>query len=89
MRDNDFMKPRLTLAEHVEMGQALARVRDELTHRRVQLVNAYPKSGPEGVPAQRLAAALEAVDKARCELDNALFREYPEEGETTVYYPKR
>ncbi|MFD3998658.1 hypothetical protein [Streptomyces sp. NPDC058548] len=83
------MKPRLTLTEHVELGQALAQVRDELVWRSVQLANAYPKSGPEGVPGKQLSAALEAVDKARCELENALFREYPKDGEVTVYYPRR
>ncbi|MGW5003086.1 hypothetical protein ACWEP8_36145 [Streptomyces hydrogenans] len=83
------MKPRLTLAEHVELGRTLAHVRDELIHRSVQLANAYPKSGPEGVPGQLLTKALDAVDKARSELENALFREHSNEAETSVYYPPR
>jgi hypothetical protein len=80
-------KPRLTLEEHRELGLRLTAIRDELLHLGTQLSNAYPRSGPEGVPGRRLHEARRAVDQARCELDHAMFREHPREGETTVYYP--
>lgn len=81
------MKSRLSWEEHVEMGLALASLRDELTHRRVRLGNAYPLSGPESVPAKKLEAAVKAIDQARSELDEALFREHPGEAQPSVYYP--
>ncbi|MFB9558656.1 hypothetical protein [Streptomyces roseoviridis] len=81
------MKPRLTLEEHVEMGQALEMIRHELLKRSVKLANAYPKSGQPGIPAKKLEQALNAVDSARAELDNLMFQEHPHEGEVTVYYP--
>jgi hypothetical protein len=82
------MKPKLTFDEHVEMGLALASMRDELLHRHVQLANAYPRSGPPAVPAKKLNAAVNAIDEARSALENALFQEHPGPAETTVYYPQ-
>lgn len=81
------MKPKLTHDEHAEMGLTLASIRDELLHRSVQLANAYPQSGPPALPAKKLDAAIRAIDEARSELENALFREHPETAQTTVYYP--
>lgn len=81
------MKPKLTFEEHTEMGQALASMRDELLRRRVHLANAYPESGQSGVPAKKLDVAVRAIDEARDELENALYREHPEMAQTTVYYP--
>ncbi|MEV7808958.1 hypothetical protein AB0O28_39005 [Microbispora sp. NPDC088329] len=80
-------KPRLTFEEHVEMGRALASMRDELLHRHVQLANAYPRSGPPAVPAKKLEEAVGAIEAARTELENALYREHPEMAQTSVYYP--
>ena len=87
--NHHLMKPKLTFEQHVDMGRALESVRNELQRRHVQLANAYPRSGPEGGPAKKLEAAFKAVNEARSELDSALFREHPDEAETTVYYPKR
>lgn len=83
------MKPKLTFEEHVEMGQVLASLRDELQTRHVQLSNAYPQSGPSAAAARKLQRAKLAVEEARTELENALYREHPEQAETAVYYPKR
>ncbi|WP_157875560.1 hypothetical protein [Streptomyces sp. CNQ431] len=81
------MKPKLSWEEHVEMGRALASLRDELTHRHVTLGNAYPLSGPESIPAKKVEMAVKAIDQARSELENALFREHPGVAQTSVYYP--
>lgn len=81
------MKPKLTFEEHVEMGLALAWMRDDLLHRSVQLRNAYPKSGPPAVPGKELDIAVRAIDAARAELENALYRDHPETAQTSVYYP--
>ncbi|GGQ33196.1 hypothetical protein [Streptomyces roseolilacinus] len=77
----------MTFEQHVEMGQALAAMRDELLSRHVDLANAYPLSGREALPAKKLEAAYRAIDEARSELENALFREHPEVAQTSVYYP--
>ncbi|MEU0783281.1 hypothetical protein ABZ341_17120 [Streptomyces sp. NPDC006173] len=80
-------KPRLSPQEHADLGRALAALRDELAHRVTQLKNAYPHAGRDGTPGRRLAAAVHAIDNARNDLDNALFREHPDVAETTAYYP--
>ncbi|HBF82622.1 MAG TPA: hypothetical protein DD420_22625 [Streptomyces sp.] len=80
-------KPKLTLEEHAALGLRLAAIRDELLHLHTQLSGAYPRTGPEAVPGRKLDMARRAVDQARCELDHAMFREHPVQGETTVYYP--
>ncbi|NGO43787.1 hypothetical protein [Streptomyces ureilyticus] len=80
-------KPRFTHDEHADMGRTLAAIRDELTRRSVQLKGAYPRSGLEAAPAQKLDDAVRAIDQARHTLDSTLFREHPDTAETTVYYP--
>ncbi|HBF84961.1 MAG TPA: hypothetical protein DD420_35045 [Streptomyces sp.] len=82
-------KPKLTADEHADLGKRLAAVRNELQVLEVQLGNAYPRSGPQAAPARNLEKARKAIDKARCDLENALFHEHPEQAQTTVYYPPR
>lgn len=84
---NQRMKPRLTADQHADMGRCLAAVLDELTQRHIQLANAYPLSGPEARPAKKLDSAIRALDQARSEMENALYREHPDSARTTVYYP--
>lgn len=80
-------KKRPTRDQHTDIGRTLAAIRDELTHRSVQLGNAYPRTGPEALPARKLTTAVKAIDDARWALENALFREHPDTAETSVYYP--
>ncbi|MGW3984300.1 hypothetical protein [Streptomyces mirabilis] len=80
-------KPRLTRDEHDDLGRTLAGIRDELNRRTLQLANAYPRTGPEATPYKRLANIVDELDAVRAALDHALFREHPDTGETTVYYP--
>ncbi|MGW2401731.1 hypothetical protein ACWCYY_34780 [Kitasatospora sp. NPDC001664] len=80
-------KPGLTHDEHLRLGQVLAGIRDQLQHERVTLLGAYPKSGPVSLPAQRLQAAIKAVDEARYALENTNFTENPEQASTSDYFP--
>ncbi|WP_326787854.1 hypothetical protein [Streptomyces sp. NBC_00151] len=80
-------KQRLSPQQHTDMGRALAAIRDELTHRTTQLANAYPQTGADGFPTRKLRIAARAVDDARSALDSTLFREHPNQAETTTYYP--
>lgn len=80
-------KPRLTHEEHADLGRTLAGIRDELTRRATQLGNAYPQTGPEAAPRQKLTAAVRAIDEARSALDSALFREHPGTADPAVYWP--
>ncbi|MEU2584515.1 hypothetical protein ABZ612_16465 [Streptomyces avermitilis] len=80
-------KQRLSPEQHADMGRSLAAIRDELTHRVAQLANAYPQTGAEGLPTRKLRIAARSVDDARSALDNTLFREHPNQAETTTYYP--
>ncbi|MFJ3973356.1 hypothetical protein ACIPYR_35130 [Streptomyces parvus] len=77
-------KPRFTIDQHEHIDMRLATIRDELLNLYVDVSRAYPKAGPE---ARHLGRAYESVDKARCELESAMFREHPEQGSTSVYYP--
>lgn len=81
-------KSRPTLDQHAELGRTLAGLRDELQHRVTQLRNAYPQTGPEALPARKLTEACKAIDEARDLLENALYREHPQEAATHVYYPQ-
>ncbi|MFJ9843060.1 hypothetical protein ACIRYZ_21810 [Kitasatospora sp. NPDC101155] len=80
-------KPRLTQQEHIELGRVLAGIQDEILRRRVRLLNAYPRTGPEAVPAAKLKAAIQALREARDELENAVFREHPATASTGDYFP--
>ncbi|WP_406740748.1 hypothetical protein [Streptomyces atratus] len=80
-------KQKLTVEEHTQLGQRLACIRDELTALHVQLAIAYPRTGLEAAPARNLVKARKAVDEARRDLENALYREHPEHAATTIYYP--
>jgi hypothetical protein len=77
-------KPKFTFEEHVEMGRMLAAISDDLTQRSTKVGGAYPASS---APVKRLRAAVKALGEARSALDDVLFREQPEQAETTVYYP--
>lgn len=81
------MKPKLTFEEHAAMGQTLASLRRQLMQCYTTLANAYPQSGPEAVPGKKLMQAAEAVDVARDALEKAVFREHPDDAETSTYYP--
>ncbi|MFJ3601115.1 hypothetical protein ACIPRU_32130 [Streptomyces sp. NPDC090126] len=53
-------KPRLAFDEHDQLGHRLAAIRSELIILEVHPLNAYPKTGPEAVPARKLAEARQA-----------------------------
>lgn len=79
-------KPRLTHEQHREIGAALHRIRNELITLSVQVANAYPRSGAEAKPGRDLDAALHRIDRARSNLEDALFHEHPQ-ADIHVYYP--
>lgn len=81
------MKPRLTPEQHTDLGRTLAGIRDELRHRSTQLANAYPRTGRESVVGKKLEDAVDALEEARCALDNAFAQEHPGSFEATAYYP--
>lgn len=81
------MKPRLTLEEHKELGQALAGMEDELRHRSIQLDHAYPRGGREEAPARYVQQALEGLRAARTALDHMHFAEHGDAGCVHTYYP--
>lgn len=79
-------KPRLTTDEHADLGSTLAGIRDELTHRRTQLLSAYPKTGREARPANHLQAAVRAIDDARTALESLCLAQHPD-STTNTYWP--
>ncbi len=80
-------KPGLTHHDHLRLGQVLAGIRDQVLEARVALLGAYPKTGPGARPAQELLVALEALDRAREQMENRVFAEHPEHASTKVYAP--
>lgn len=81
----------MTMAEHRELGLALARMRDELVKITVWLPNKHlPKSSPA---VTALSQALDKIDKAMDKLDSQVFADYPPgdggagQELMTVYYP--
>jgi hypothetical protein len=77
-------KPGLTLAEHEETGAELAVMSAALTARYVKVANAYPKTARF---TRSLDVALDALNRARSQLDDQLARDFPEEFSTRTYYP--
>jgi len=82
------MKPRLTVAEHAELGAVLAGISDELTRRYCQIANAYPPAAPQ---VKYLDSACTQLNAVRNFLDNALADEHPAEFDRVpaVYYPAK
>ncbi|MCC6774563.1 MAG: hypothetical protein IT360_25530 [Gemmatimonadaceae bacterium] len=80
-------KSGLSRDEHVQLGEVLARMRDEMVTISARLGNAYP------VAVGNLASRVQVdLDKLRSKLDDIVFREYPNlqtKGNISVYYPKR
>lgn len=77
------MKTRPTAEEHQQVGQRLNTVHEELVSLLVFLDRKYPHSDPF---IQLLERAVRAVDKARCQGDNAACREHPNTFDTCWYY---
>ncbi|MGW1814107.1 hypothetical protein ACWCQM_11175 [Streptomyces sp. NPDC002125] len=78
-------KSRLTFEEHDQLGAHIAQMRHELLRLEIQLGRAYPKTGPEAVPAQRLAEAREVIALALDSLEDRLYDEHPRQATTEVY----
>ncbi|MFD8469073.1 hypothetical protein ACFV10_28695 [Streptomyces cyaneofuscatus] len=60
-------------------------MRRELLTLEVQLANAYPRTGPEAVPARRMAQARELLGEALHSLEDRLYAEHPRHASTDVY----
>ncbi|WP_331728793.1 hypothetical protein OG693_39430 (plasmid) [Streptomyces sp. NBC_01259] len=78
-------KPRLTFEEHDEFGGRLAAVREELRILSLHLSNAYPRSGPESVPAKKIEEARRTLGEALDSLETCLYDEHPRQASTDVY----
>lgn len=78
-------KPRLTYDEHDQLGHHLAAIRSELLTLEIQLANAYPRTGPESVPARRVAEARQILGEALRNLEDRLYAEHPRQASTDVY----
>lgn len=78
-------KPRLTFEEHDELGARLTAMRHELLTLGTQLMNAYPRSGRESLPAKKLDEARDILAVALHELEDRLYDEHPRQASTDVY----
>ena len=64
----------MTMDQHKQVGRKLQAARNMLTTMSVELAHIYGKT--KG-PSVLLGKAADIIDKARSELDNRLFEEYP------------
>jgi len=72
---------RLTFGEHVELGERLKEAHEALVCASVQVGNAYTKTDQ-----RRISRALNALDAARCWLDDRVFEEHPAQANPAIYY---
>jgi hypothetical protein len=77
-------KPGLTFEQHVEAGRELAALSDTLSRRYIAVANAYPKNARF---TSSLHRSLDALRRARSELDDQLARDFPAQFDTHIYYP--
>ena len=76
---------RLTLEQHLEVSTVLKKHRDELMNLTILLGNTYPKNNKV---VRSIRKAEKVNGELRCELDNLLAGEYPEDFSCGVYYGK-
>ncbi len=74
---------KLEFKDHLRISKQLKRQRKELIDLVVQLGKVYPKNSKV---ARIVEKARKTVDGLRCELENLLFREYPKDCQTGIYY---
>ena len=77
-------RPGLPMFRHRALGKRLHELQAELTHLSVEIANAEGLTSPVAKMATR---AAEALFELRAELENAMFRRYPSERSTAVYFP--
>lgn len=73
----------LTLAEHKRIGAELREMKCNLQSRYVIVANTIGKTKR---PCRDLDRALDLIDRARSDLDDVMFRDYPAEATADFYY---
>jgi len=76
-------RKKLTMDQHRELGAHLKSARKALLPQRVLVPNTYGLNSPQSKVMARLISALDA---AKCEMENQMFRDYPEVDDCSVYY---
>ena len=74
---------KLELTQHIKIGAQLRRHNIELHEIFNQIVKANPKNSKA---VKRVMRLQKANSDLRCELDNLLAKDYPEDFHTGVYY---
>lgn len=74
---------RLELTQYIKIGAQLRKQNNELSQIFNQIVKANPKNSKA---VKRIMKLQKANSDLRCELDNLLARDYPEDFHPGVYY---
>jgi hypothetical protein len=74
----------LTMEQHREIGSTLHAMRDYCEHLSAIMGRAYPSRSPV---LRSLSYVRMYLSKLRSELEDAMFKEHPNEGDLHVYYP--
>lgn len=78
-------RKKLTMDEHRLLGVQLKSARKALLPQRVLVPNTY---GRHSVVGKIMAKLIAALDAAKSEMENQMFRDYPEVDDCSVYYAK-
>ena len=76
-------RKKLTMDQHRALGAQLKAARKALLPQRVLAPNTY---GLHSAPSKVMAKLIAALDAAKSEMENQMFRDYPWEDDCSVYY---
>jgi len=82
-------KPGITFSRHDEVAAELYSIREKLLSMEVELANSFPRSGPASKPYKAISAARVAIDTARSDLENLMFRDHPDNARLGIYYNRQ
>ena len=78
---------KLTFEQHKKLGKKLHQIRTELMRIDVELARYFGKTKS---PGNKLSQAIDKIDKARCELDSNVYKNFLRYGHKElckIYYP--
>ena len=80
-------RKKLTLKQHKKLGNKLYQIRCELMKINIELARYFGKTKS---PGNKLAQAIDKINKVRCELDSDVYRNFNKYGHKElckIYYP--
>ena len=76
------MKYTPSMQDYIKTAKALSRIRNDLIDMDIQVVNTFGKK-------YDLRVTHETVDKMRSLLEDKMFKDFPDEASTDIFYPHK